>query len=100
MFGCADCGGTCGQKMAGLGCAECGGTCGGAKPLSGLAFLDFSKLPATGNEKLTREVGQVRDYAKTVVILQAVASLAAAGVLYIQWRTYCDNKKKRSRSKR
>lgn len=82
-----------------FGCAECGGTCG-QKPLAGLGFLDFSKLPATGNEKLTQEVGQVRDYAKTVVILQAIASLAAAGVLYIQWQTYCDNKKKRSRSKR
>ena len=87
-----------------LGCPGCGGSCGGSggpPPLTGLSRLDFSK-PTNGNyATLTREIGDVSSTAKYMLTFQAIASLAAAGLLAIQWMTYCENKKRnRSRSKR
>lgn len=85
-----------------LGCGDCGGTCGCEKPpLDALKHFDFSGIGRKGmDETIVRDLNQVKGTASSILILQAIASLAAAGVFYIQWRTYCDSKKKSSRSKR
>lgn len=70
----------------------------------GLADINFGAIEKSDDHALQDEAQRALRLAKvgtySLVTLQAVAAFAALGVFIIQAKMYCDNKRKRSRSRR